>query len=253
MNFLVIKIRWLMALGAALLCIMFCISIDKIVPAFSVNGREIPIYSVERDDKKIALTFDCAWNNDDIEDILNVLDRYNVKATFFILGDWANKYPESVEEIYARGHQIGTHSMSHTDYTTLTYDEILKDISENENIIWDLTDNRPILFRAPSGAYNNTVVKACEETGRIYVQWSIDSLDYIEGATVESIYERVVSNISAGDIILMHNGTQHTVSALPVILEELSKEYEFSKLLDMVYFEDYIIDHTGRQISTKKD
>ena len=202
---------------------------------------------------KIALTFDCAWNNDDIGGILDVLDRYEVKATFFILGDWANKYPDSVVEIYNRGHQIGTHSMSHTDYTILTREEILKDISENENIIWDLTDNRPILFRAPSGAYNDTVVKTCEETGRIYVQWSVDSLDYIDEATVDTIYQRVIENTKAGDIILMHNGTEHTLSALPKIIETLKNEFEFAKLLDMVYFEDYIIDHTGRQISTKKD
>ena len=84
---------------------------------FNVNGREIPIYSVERADNKIALTFDCAWNDDDVDSILDTLDEYGCKATFFVTGDWAEKYGDSLEKICQRGHEIGNHSYNHADYT----------------------------------------------------------------------------------------------------------------------------------------
>ena len=247
MHFYVIKLRWLIAMAAVIVCIIIGVFVDIAVPTFSVNGREIPIYSVERDDNKIALTFDCAWNDDDITDILDTLDEYDAKATFFILGDWALTYPESVLEIHRRGHEIGTHSMSHDDYTQMSTGEILKDIYTCEEIILSITNNRPRLVRAPSGAYNDTVIKACEENGRIYVQWSADGIDYAEDATEESIYNRVISKTGAGDIILLHNGTEHTAAVLPKILETLSEDYKLVKVSSLVYLDNFTIDGNGRQ------
>lgn len=239
--------RLLFSAAIAALCIAIYIGVSSAVPTFSVGGREIPIYSVERGDNKIALTFDCAWNADDIDRILNTLDDYNCKATFFVVGDWALKYPDSVKEIYERGHQIGTHSMSHKSYTAMSSEEIIKDISRCENVILNITGDRPVLVRAPSGAYNDRVIKACEENRRIYVQWSVDGLDYTDDATEDGIYKRVTENARAGDVILLHNGTEHTADVLPKILYTLTQKYDFVKLLDMIYVSNYTIDHTGRQ------
>ena len=247
MHFYVIKLRWLIAMAAVVVCIIIGVCVDIAMPAFSVNGREIPIYSVERGDNKIALTFDCAWNDDDLGEILDTLDDYNAKATFFIMGEWAEKYPDSVLEIHKRGHEIGTHSMAHGDYTKMSTDEILEDIYACEEIIFGITNNRPRLIRAPSGAYNDTVIKACEENGRIYIQWSVDGIDYEDDATEESIFSRVVNKTDAGDIILLHNGTEHTADVLPEILEALSENYEFVKVSSLIYLSGFTIDGNGCQ------
>ena len=253
MHFYVIKLRWLIAMAAVIVCIIIGVFVDITVPTLSVNGREIPIYSVERTDNKIALTFDCAWNDDDLIEILDTLDEYDAKATFFIVGDWALMYPDSVWEIHRRGHEIGTHSMSHDDYTKMSPDEILNDIYACEEIILDITNNRPRLLRAPSGAYNDTVIKTCEENGRIYIQWSVDGIDYEEDATEESIYNRVIDKTGAGDIILLHNGTEHTADVLPQILETLGENYEFVKVSSLIYLDGFMIDSAGRQHKYSSD
>lgn len=253
MHFIVIKLKWLLMFFAAVVCLVVYIGVHSVVPTFSVGGREIPIYSVERDDNRVALTFDCAWNADDIDYILNTLDDYNCKATFFIVGDWALKYPESVKEIYERGHQIGTHSMSHQKYTNMSSEEIIKDINQCENIILNITGDRPVLVRAPSGAYNDRVIKTCEANKKIYIQWSVDGLDYPADATEDSIYKRVIENTGAGDIILLHNGTEYTADTLPKILYTLSQKYQFVKLLDLIYTDGYTIDNTGRQFKASEN
>ena len=129
MNFYVIKLKHIiiaLLIFAVIPIIWFTTS--RAVSVFNVNGREIPIYSVERCDNKIALTFDCAWNDDDIDSILDTLDKYNCKATFFVVGDWAEKYSESLKKIYDRGHEIGNHSYNHADYTKMSAEAITADL-----------------------------------------------------------------------------------------------------------------------------
>ena len=253
MHFYVIKLRWLIAIATVIVCMIIGVCVDIAIPTFSVNGREVPIYSVGRDDNKIALTFDCAWNDDDLVQILDTLDDYDAKATFFIMGEWAQMYPDSVVEIHKRGHEIGTHSMAHDDYTKMSSDEILRDMYECEDIIFNITSNRPRLIRAPSGAYNDTVIKTCDENGRIYIQWSVDGIDYEDDATEESIYSRVIDKTEAGDIILLHNGTAHTAEVLPEILETLTGKYELVKVSSLIYLDDFTIDGNGRQHKNLSD
>ena len=151
MYFAVIRLKY-----AIFICIMIFVCLigfgiaGKTIPTFKVSDKEIPIYSVKRDDNKVALTFDCAWGYEDMPYILDTLDKYNAKATFFVLGDWVNNNPDVLSEIYQRGHEIGTHSMSHTDYTTLSSDEIMADIIKCEDTVSNVIDDRPILVRAPS-------------------------------------------------------------------------------------------------------
>ena len=221
----------------------FCI--PRYVPTYNVNGREIPIYSVERGDNLVSLTFDCAWNDSDVDEILDILDKYNVKACFFMVGTWAEKYPESVYKIYERGHEIGNHSYNHADYTKLSAEEILEDLEKCDAVIKNITGEKPFFVRAPSGGYNDTVVKTIEDSGRIYVQWSVDSLDYKAGS-VEEIISRC-QKTQKGDIILMHNGTEYTAASLDSIITDISKTMEFAPLGDLIYTDGYTIDHAGRQ------
>ncbi len=247
MRCIVIKGKYLIAALAAVIIIpIACFWINRTVTVFNVNGREIPIYSVERSDSKIALTFDCAWNDDDIDEILNTLDKYNCKATFFVLGTWAEKYSESLKKISQRGHEIGNHSYNHDDYSTMAADKICADLKRSNAVIKKITGKDAVLMRAPSGAYNNTVVKAAESIGNTYIQWSVDGIDYGD-ASGEEIYNRVVPKTEAGDIILLHNGTKNTAEILPQILENLSKNYEFATVSELIYPDNFVIDNNGCQ------
>ena len=247
MNFVVIRVRKVLpwVIVALMIPILF-FNTFKSTPAANINSREIPIYSVERDDNKIAITFDCAWNDDDIDEILDILDNYECKATFFVLGDWAQKYSESLIKISERGHEIGNHSYNHKDYTKLSSQQIKEDLDKCDEVVESITGRRPRLVRAPSGGYNDTIIKACKSRGSIYIQWSVDSIDY-GNVNPEDIYTRATRNVKNGDILLLHNGTEYTAKVLPQILEQLSKNHTFALVSDMIYYDDFTIDHTGRQ------
>ena len=127
----------------------------RAVMTFLVGDRQIPIYSVERADNKIALTFDCAWNDDDIDEIISILKQNNCTATFFVTGKWAEAYSDSLNKLHRSGFEIGVHSYNHDDYTKMSSDEILADIEKTEKAIMRATGEKPSLVRTPSGAYNN--------------------------------------------------------------------------------------------------
>ena len=121
----------------------------------SVSTKELPIYSVETDEKKIAITFDSAWNDDDIDQLIQVLTNENCPSTFFVTGDWAERFPHSLTKLYNAGHEIASHSYNHTLYSTLTKDEIISDMDKCDSIIENIIGIRPNLCRAPSGDYTN--------------------------------------------------------------------------------------------------
>ncbi len=247
MRFVVVKLKYVIFAAAAILAVVIlCLTSGRAVMTFLVGGREIPIYSVERSDNKIALTFDCAWNDDDIDEIVKVLKENNVTATFFVTGKWAEDYSDSLNKLYRSGFEIGIHSYNHDDYTKMSSDEILSDMEKCDKVIIRATGEKPKLARVPSGAYNNTSVRTIENSGRACVQWSVDGLDYID-TTAEEIYNRVVPKTTAGDIILLHNGTKLTASVLPDIIKGLKTNFELVNVSDLIYSDNYIIDHAGEQ------
>ena len=213
----------------------------------SVQTKELPIYSVETEEKKIAVTFDSAWNDDDIDQIIQVLSEKNCPSTFFVTGDWAERFPESLKKLYNAGHEIASHSYNHTLYSTLTKDEIIADMDKCDKIIESTIGFRPILCRAPSGDYTNNSILAAKETGRFCIQWDVDSLDW-KDLTEEEMKARIFEKVQPGSILLFHNGTKQTASALPGILQALKDDgYSFVKVGDLIYRDNFSIDHTGRQ------
>lgn len=140
------------------------------------SQRIIPLYSVERGDNAISVTFDCAWGAQDIDSILSTLKEHNCKATFFVLGTWAEEYPDAMKKIAADGHEIGNHSYNHTHYTSMTKDKMLNDIEKCNTAIKSACGISPTLFRAPSGDYNNSVIESAHEKDMMYIQWSVDTL-----------------------------------------------------------------------------
>ena len=151
--------------------------------AVSAEARMIPIYNVDTPENKVAVTFNCAVGNFDIDSILATLNDYNVKATFFLLGSWADDYTEEVQKIYDAGHEIGNHGYSHKDLPTMNYENILLDIQKCNETIRNITGHSPTILRPPSGAYDNKTISAAEELGMMTIQWDVEPL-----ATVENGY-----------------------------------------------------------------
>ena len=214
-------------------------SVDKLVP----------IYSVDTNKQRISLTINCAWNADDIGQILEVLDRCNVKATFFMVGDWVNKFPEDVKKIAEAGHELANHSNTHPHVNNLSYEENVEEVLKCTEKIKSITGNEVKLYRAPYGEYNNTVIQAATDNGYKVIQWSIDTLDY-EGLDESQMLDRINKNLKNGSIILMHNGTENTASSLEGIIKDIqSKGFNIVKVSDLVYSENYKIDNNGIQKS----
>ena len=215
------------------------------------NQKIQPIFSVDRDDKAVALTFDINWaENDSLISILDVLDKYNVKGTFFLMGRWINYSEENLEklkEINKRGHEIGNHSYIHPMFTKITPERMIEEVKKTEDIIYEHTGTKTKLFRCPSGDYNDSVIKTVDKLGYNTIQWDVDSVDWKEIGQ-EAEYNRVINKIKSGSIVLFHNNAKYTPKNLPIIIENLIKEgYKFLTVGDLIYKENFIIDNNGVQ------
>ncbi len=213
----------------------------------SAAARELPIYCVEREDREVSLTFDAAWGNEDTQLLIDILGRHNVKATFFVVGDWVSKYPESVKALHDAGHEVMNHSSTHKHFNQLSQGQIVEDVSACNDKIEAVTGVRPILFRAPFGEYNDNVIKTLSGMGMYTIQWDVDSLDWKE-IPAEEIISRVKTKTKPGSIILFHNAAKHTPEALPGIIEWLiSNDYKPVRVSELIYRDNYFINHAGRQ------
>lgn len=220
--------------------------IDAIKTA--AEKENIPIYCVKTEEKKIALTFDSAWDDADLTEILKSLKDYDCKATFFVVGDFLTKYQDRVKEMYNGGHEIANHSDTHPHPNSLTREEMIKEMDGCDKKIKEITGQKEVLFRAPYGEYNNLLVQTCKDTDRFCIQWDVDSLDW-KGLTAEEIVKRVMEKVKNGSIILLHNGAENTAKAMPTLLCELKNAgYEFVTVSDLIYKDNYYIDHAGMQI-----
>lgn len=210
-------------------------------------GKLLPIYNVETNKQRISITINCAWNADDIDQILDVLDRCNVKTTFFMVGDWVDKFPEETKKIAEKGHEIANHSNSHPHVNNLSYEQNVEEIKKCTEKIKNITGKEVKLYRCPYGEYNDTVVKAALDNEYKVIQWSIDTLDY-EGLDESQMWERINKNLKNGSIILMHNGTENTANSLEGIIKNIQKKgYNIVKVSDLIYSENYQIDANGTQ------
>lgn len=211
------------------------------------TNRKLPVYRVDRDDKKISISFDCAWGVDYTDGILDELDRFGVKCTFFVVKFWVEKYPDYVKKIIERGHEIGTHSSTHPHMSKLSKAAIEIELLDSVKAIEDLTGKKVELFRAPFGEYTDTVITTAESLNLLTIQWDVDSLDW-KDLSKEKIAERVIKKAKIGSIILCHNNGKHTLEALPLIFSTLiSSGYEFLPISELVYKSDYVIDSLGEQ------
>lgn len=209
--------------------------------------RKFPVYSVEREDKKIAISFDCAWGVDSTDKILEILGREQVRATFFMVEFWAEKYPEYVKKIDEAGCEIGTHSATHSYMSKQSETEIRRELETSSAAIEAVTGKKVELFRAPYGDYDDLLVETAKSMGLFTIQWDVDSLDW-KDLSANEIAMRVINRTKSGSIILCHNNGKHTAEALPIILDTLKNSgYEFVPIGELIYKDNYTIDVNGRQ------
>ena len=151
------------------------------------NSKLLPIYNVQTEEPKIAFTMNCAWNADDIDSILATLQKHKVHITFFMVGDWVDKYPEAVKKIADGGHEIANHSDSHKHVTELSLEDNEKEIIKCSDKIKKITGKSTILYRGPYGEYNNTVIQAAENQKHRTIQWSLDILTTVYKENLKSL------------------------------------------------------------------
>lgn len=237
----------LLCLCLLITCAAYTFGPNHQVTAVVAQKRELPIYCVERNDKVISISFDASWGADKTTSILDILDQYNVKTTFFLVGGWVDKYPDMLKEIVARGHEIGNHSDTHAHMNSLSEQQIRDELSSMSNKVEKLTGERPHLFRPPYGEYNDRVITVSRAEGYEAVQWSIDSLDWKDRGT-QDIIRQCTYRVNNGDIVLFHNDSNDIVNALPTVIQHYQGlGFSIIPVSQILLDPPYTIDVQGKQ------
>ncbi|MBD5453174.1 MAG: polysaccharide deacetylase family protein [Lachnospiraceae bacterium] len=216
----------------------------------NVGGRELPIYCVDTEEKKVALSFDAAWGNEDTQEILSILKEHDIHVTFFMTGDWVESYPEDVKAILDAGHDLGNHSENHKNMSELSDEEKAEELMAVHRKVKELTGYDMFLFRPPYGDYDNGVINTAKDCEYYAIQWDVDSLDW-KNEGLENIIETVINhkNLGNGSIILCHNGAEYTAQALDTLITKLEEQgYEIVPISELIYREDFHMNFEGRQI-----
>lgn len=221
-----------------ILCLSLLLVCKGLNFSVSASGDSSIVFSKSREaTKKIALTFDDGPHPRYTERILGILEKYNVKATFFVIGVNIQNYPEPLKKIYEAGHEVGNHTFLHDNGRDLNSENARLEMEKCDNLIYESIGIRPKLFRPPRGACNDDVVDAAQSLGYSIVLWSVDTLDW-KGTSSECIAQTVNSRLRGGDIILMHDYTSRkntTCDALEIIIPQLlSKGYEFVTVSELI-------------------
>ena len=240
------------ALAAILLCSFTCVfavrkQLQNQALDVAASARSLPIYSVETTEKKVAISFDCAWGVDYTDKLLAIMEQNDVRCTFFAVEFWVEKYPEYAEKIVNAGHELGTHSRTHSHMSKLSESEIRDELKTSSEAIEKATGQKTNLFRAPYGDYDNLLIDTAKSMGLYTIQWDVDSLDW-KNLSATEIALRVINGARNGSIILCHNNGLHTAEALPMIFSTLkNRGFSFVPIGELIYKENYRLDGNGRQ------
>lgn len=227
-----------------LILINFIIFEHKYIQQITVSGNNYGtiVKGGNKKEKVIALTFDDGPHPKYTNEILDILYKYDVKATFFVLGKFVEAYPEIVSRQWQEGHEIGNHTYSHIDIKKVSKDKFQEEFQKTQDLIYSITNSTPKLFRPPYGSFDYKFIDVIEKNNSVIVLWSAgqDSKDW-SNPEVDKIVSSTLSNIENGDIILFHDyiyyDESHTIEALKNIIPELkNRGYKFvtiSQLIDM--------------------
>ena len=239
--------RWGLAISLAVLFAGYVSIRNPASIMTAVATRELPVYNVDTEEKVLSISFDAAWGRANTEGIMNILDQYDVKTTFFLVGFWAEKHPDLVAELVASGHEIGNHSATHPHMSQLSDAQIREELRQCSELVRSVTGKPTTLFRPPYGEYNDSVVRVSREEGYECVQWNVDSLDW-KNISAQDMISRCTKNVTPGDIVLFHNDSKYILEALPQILEYyINAGYKIIPVSQLLLEGDTWIDHTGEQ------
>ncbi len=200
----------------------FMLALVRFQPLETVfNEPDQPYYHGIRGRDQVSLTFNVDWGEDFIPGILKVLEKKEIKATFFITGNWAKKFPEFVQQIQESGHEIGNHGYSHLKPTQLNKEQLISLIKKNEDLIYEITGERTELFAPPFGDVDTGVSGIAAELGYKTIMWSADTIDW-QRPSPSVIVQRAVNKIEDGGIILMHP-TEPSLQALSEIIDKIER------------------------------
>ncbi|MCD9022095.1 polysaccharide deacetylase family protein [Cohnella silvisoli] len=210
---------------------------DKEIPApFPI----VPNPEKYKNKKLVALTFDDGPDGKYTQQILEILEEYNVKATFFVVGLQVEKYPEIAKKIVEEGHSIGNHSWSHRDLSKLSSKALDNELNKTQQVILNATGVTSLLMRAPYGAISNALLNSVHQENMKHVFWTVDTRDWA-GSSVAEMHKNVLAHTHKGGIILMHSfggrkhAIDHTVKLLPIIIKDLRERgYEFATVEQLI-------------------
>ncbi len=206
------------------------------VPAHAAESRLV-IREGDTDSPRIALTFDDGPHPRRTDEILDILEEYDIRATFFVIGENAVYYPAPLRRAVSLGHEIGNHTFSHGDVGGMSGPRLQKELRDTEKVIFELTGAHLSLFRPPEGACTDTILQSSEPFGYSVILWTIDTHDWAL-ATTQSIVKTVKKNIRGGSILLFHDytaGDAHTADALRILIPDLLKDgFEFVTVSELM-------------------
>lgn len=214
---------------------------------YKQGNANMPIYNVDTEQKKIALSFDVAWGSDNIEKILQTLDNHGIKSTFFLVGSWVDDNKELVEKIHKSEHELGNHSNTHANTKELSEEAIVKEIEITSDKILEITGEKTTLYRPPFGEVDTKTLDICKSLGYQVIKWDIDSIDWKELGP-NHVIEKVVKNSQPGSIVLFHANVSNVAEYLDAIIINLKKDgYEIVPVSEMIYKDNFTIDSNGLQ------
>ena len=218
------------------------------IPVMVTDLNKPGIRKVETTEKKIALGFDCGYNNKFTDYILDTMDEYDAKVTFFVTGFFCKGFPDQLTKIHERGHEIGNHTMQHLRMANLPPEDIYKEIQGVNDLVREATDVSPVIMRPPYGSAGATVVAISRMTGCETVFWTMDSYDWDPKVSADEIIERATKNMGEGCILLFHNSAPKTKQTLKVILDDYkAKGLKIVPVSELLYDGHYLVDEKGTQ------
>lgn len=238
----------ILGLACLLTAVLFFHSAPGMQLVHAAIKRDMPVFRVEKAYKVCSLSFDAAQEKGEIEAIVKALDKYQIKATFFVTGQWADRFPETVKQLNGSGHEVMNHTENHPHLLHCSTDELSSQLLSCSEKLTLLTGKPPNLFRPPFGEYDDKIVAAARGFGLQTVMWTIDSQD-LRCSSSQQLLELSCNGIQPGSIVRFHVNGPYTAQALPEILETLiQKGYSFEPVSDLLYQQDYRIDSFGKQI-----
>lgn len=215
---------------------LLCLAMIACPKSFGERDRRV-IFSGDDKVKKIALTFDDGPHRTKTMQILTILEKYGVRATFFIVGSNAKSYPDVIRAEIAGGHELGNHTFYHSCLSKCNDKRIRAEISQTEDSLMEIAGYQPRLFRPPEGAYSHQVIDIAESMDYSVILWTIDTRDWARASTAQ-IIANVKANVREGSIILFHDftvGEAHTIDALKLLIPKLiSDGYEFVTVSELI-------------------